>query len=76
MCMYSLSLSLSLSFHTLSLTFFVLLHVGHVSLIEQMSERQFVDWLRDKGMSRSEDRDKVIGMFSLIVIVFMCVCFN
>ena len=51
--------------------------IGHLSLNDSMSDKQFEEWLRDKGMTQNYgDRDKIIGMFSVAVIVcmytFMC----
>ena len=42
--------------------FFLIFFVGQVCLNDGMSDEQFVEWLRDSGMTQSGDRDKIIGI--------------
>ena len=46
----------------LSLLLFLIFFVGHVRLNDGMSDKQFVEWLRDSGMTQSGDRDIIIGI--------------
>ena len=52
----------------------VLCTLGHVRLNDSMSDKEFEEWLRDKGMTQSGDRDKIIGVLSMIMIVYMFMC--